>query len=86
MIQKKRTTHLGILLLSVFSAHADITTTSQNLDDFSSKKGLKANGGISSLNEFYTGSDSLVMRDPDTFYLNGNLNVNLWNIAMHFPS
>ena len=74
------------MLLSVFSVHADITTTSQNLDDFSSKKGLRTNGGISFSNEFYAGSDSLVMRDPDTFYLNGNLNVNLWDIAMHFPS
>ena len=84
MIQKKRTTLLGILLIAVFSVHADITTTSQNLDEFSFKKGLKANGGISFSNDFYAGSDSLVNRDPYAFFLNGNLNVNLWGIAMPF--
>ena len=72
------------MLFSVLSAHADITATSQNLEDFSFKKGLKANGGISLSNDFYMGSDSLVKRDPYAFFLNGNLNLNLWGIAMPF--
>jgi hypothetical protein len=84
MIHKKLTVFLGIMLSSVLSAHADITTTSQNLDDFSFKKGLKANGGISFSNDFYAGSDSLVKRDPYAFYLNGNLGLNLWGVAMPF--
>ena len=63
---------------------ADVTTTSQNLDDLSFKKGLKVNGGLSFTNNFYKGSDSLVLRDPYAFYLNGNLNVNLWGVSMPF--
>lgn len=84
MIRKKLYVLLGILLFAVVAAHADITTTSQNLDEFSFKKGFKANGGLSLSNDFYAGSDSLVKRDPYAFYLNGNLNVNLWGIAMPF--
>ena len=84
MIRKKLYVLLGILLFSVVAAHADITTTSQNLDEFSFKKGLKMNGGLSLSNDFYAGSDSLVKRDPYAFYLNGNLNMNLWGIAMPF--
>lgn len=78
MIRKKLYVLLGILLFAVGAAHADISTTSQNLDEFSFKKGFKANGGLSFSNDFYAGSDSLVKRDPYAFYLNGNLNMNLW--------
>lgn len=84
MILKKLLALLGILLISVVSAYADITTTSQNLDDFSFKKGVQVHGGLSFSNDFYVGSDSLVVRDPYAFYLNGSLNVNLWGIAMPF--
>lgn len=73
-----------MLLFYVMSAHADISTTSQDLDEFSFKKGFKTNGGLSFSNEFYAGSDSLVKRDPYAFYLNGNLNMNLWGIGMPF--
>lgn len=66
------------------SAMADISTTSQHLDDFSFKKGLTAHGGLTFNNEFYRGSDSLVSRDPYAYYLNGNLNLNLWGISMPF--
>ncbi len=84
MIRKKLYVLFGILLFSVMTAHADITTTSQNLDEFSFKKGLKVNGGLSLSNDLYMGSDSLVSRDPYAFYLNGNLNLNLWGISMPF--
>ena len=84
MIRKKLYVLFGILLFSVMTAHADITTTSQNLDEFSFKKGLKVNGGLSLSNDLYMGSDSLVSRDPYAFYLNGNLNINLWGISMPF--
>lgn len=73
-----------LFFLGPIAAQADITSTSQNLDEFSFKKGLKANGGISFSNDFYAGSDSLVVRDPYAFYLNGNLNLNLWGIGMPF--
>lgn len=84
MIRKKLYALVGLVLFSVKVAYADITATSQNLDDFSFKKGLKASGGLSFSNDFYAGSDSLVSRDPYAFYLNGNLNLNLWGIAMPF--
>lgn len=73
-----------LVLVSLLRCEAAITSTSQNLDEFSFKKGFKANGGLSLANTFYAGSDSLVTRDPYAFYLNGNLNMNLWGIAMPF--
>lgn len=39
MILKKCLAILCMLLFYVMSAHADITTTSQNLEEFSFKKG-----------------------------------------------
>lgn len=76
---------LLLFLLGYFSiSHAQISTTSQKLDEFSFKKGVTAHGGLSFSNDFYAGSDSLVSRDPYAFYLNGNLNINLWGIAMPF--
>ncbi len=39
MIRKKLYVLLGILFFSMVAAHADITITSQNLDEFSFKKG-----------------------------------------------
>lgn len=73
-----------LLMMVGLSVHAQITATSQRLDEFSFKKGLKVNGGLSFSNDFYAGSDSLVKRDPYAFFLNGNLNFNLWGIGMPF--
>lgn len=70
-------------MLSV-SGNAAITNESQRLDEFSFKKGLTASGGLTFTNTFYQGSDSLVVRDPYAFYLNGDLNLNLWGISMPF--
>lgn len=75
---------LVVVLAGLLNVEAAITTTSQTLDEFSFKKGFKANGGLSFSNTFYAGSDSLVNRDPYAMYLNGNLNVNLWGISMPF--
>ena len=71
-------------MICSLSAWADISTTSQQLDDFSFKKGLTAHGGLTFSNEFYSGSDSLVRRDPYAYFLNGNLNMNLWGISLPF--
>ena len=60
------------LFVSVFVVQGAITTTRQNLDEFSFKKGVKVGGGLSFSNNFYVGSDSLVTRDPYAYYLNGN--------------
>lgn len=60
------------LVVSVFVVQGAITTTRQNLDEFSFKKGVKVGGGLSFSKDFYVGSDSLVTRDPYAFYLNGN--------------
>lgn len=84
MIRKFVCLILGMVLLSIATSFAQITSTSQNLDEFSFKKGFKASGGLSFSNDFYVGSDSLVSRDPYAFYLNGNLNMNLWGISLPF--
>ena len=60
------------LVVSVFVVQGAITTTRQNLDEFSFKKGVKVGGGLSFSKDFYVGSDSLDTRDPYAFYLNGN--------------
>lgn len=75
---------LCLSILCLMNGHAQISSTRQNLDDFSLKKGVTANGGISFSNELFKGSDSLVTRDPYSFYLNGNLNINVCGIAMPF--
>jgi len=74
----------AICMLVPLAAQADITTTSQNFDDFSFKKGLKVNGGLSVGNTFYRGSDSIIHRDPYALNLSGNLGINLWGISMPF--
>ena len=84
MIRKKLITLVGFVVMSAMSCFADISTTHQQLDDFSFKKGMKVNGSLSLTNNFYAGSDSLVNRDPYAFYLNGGLNINLWGISMPF--
>lgn len=84
MIRKKLITLVGFVVMSAMSCFADISTTRQQLDDFSFKKGMKVNGSLSLTNNFYAGSDSLVNRDPYAFYLNGGLNINLWGISMPF--
>ena len=84
MIRRRLIFVLGWLLMSANLSFAAISTTQQNFDDFSFKKGFKATGGLSFSNYFYAGSDSLVTRDPYAFYLNGNLNMNLWGISLPF--
>ncbi|MBQ0030447.1 MAG: hypothetical protein KBT32_08430 [Bacteroidales bacterium] len=48
------------------------------------KKGLTASGGLNFNNTFYTGSDSLINRDPYVYTLCGNLNLNYLGIDLPF--
>jgi len=66
------------------SLPAQVTTTSQQLDGLSFKKGLKVGGGLSLANTFYEGNTGFINRDPYAFYLNGNVDANLWGISMPF--
>lgn len=86
MIRKGKIIILFLILISggYMSLFAQISSTAQKLDGFSFKKGLSIGGGLTLSNEFFMGSDSLVLRDPYAFYLNGNLNINLWGIDMPF--
>lgn len=59
---------------------AAVCSTAQDLEQFDVKKGLKASGGLSFNNTFYSGSDSLIHRDPYMFTLSGNLNLNLFGV------
>ena len=56
----------------------------QDLDQISFKKGLTMSGGLNVNNTFYSGSDSLIKRDPYQLILNGNVNFNLWGVDMPF--
>jgi hypothetical protein len=63
---------------------AQVTTTSQQLDGLSFKKGLKVGGSLSFINTFYDGSSGLSYREPYVYYLNAGLNINLWGMSMPF--
>lgn len=52
----------------------------QDLEQFDVKKGLKVSGGLNFNNTFYSGSDSLIHREPYVYTLSGNLNLNLFGI------
>ncbi|MDR1730204.1 MAG: hypothetical protein LBR52_06040 [Prevotellaceae bacterium] len=66
------------------SLTAQVTSTSQQLDGLNFKKGLKVGGGLSFANTFYKGNSEFIHRDPYAFYLNGNLDINLWGISAPF--
>ena len=53
MIRRRLIFVLGWLLMSANLSFAAISTTQQNFDDFSFKKGFKATGGLSFSNNFY---------------------------------
>lgn len=56
----------------------------QDLDQISVKKGVTASGGLSFNNTFYSGSDSLIKRDPYVYTLCGDLNVNVMGVDLPF--
>lgn len=83
-MSNKKTWFIIALWWGCLSLPAQVTTTSQQLDGLSFKKGLKVGGGLSFSNTFYKGSREFINRDPYSFYLNGNLDINLWGISMPF--
>lgn len=69
---------------SLFLFVCCLAASAQDLDEISFKKGVTLSGGFNFNNTFYSGSDSLIKRDPYLFLLNGNLNMNLWGISLPF--
>lgn len=73
------------LIIVVLMAVASYGTLSaQDLEQISLKKGVKVSGGLNFNNTFYTGSDSLILRDPYMYTLCGNLNVNAFGVDLPF--
>lgn len=70
---------LALLFLSV-KLHA--VEISPDAIDF--KKGFSASGGLNFSNTFYTGSDSLIKRDPYVYTLTGTLNLNYAGVDLPF--
>lgn len=71
--------------LAVATALACCTPSlSQDIDQFSLKKGVTASGGLSFNNTFYAGSDSLVRRDPYLYTLCGDLDLNVAGVGLPF--
>lgn len=68
------------IFLILFMVQVALFSMGQDLEQFDVKKGLKVSGGLSFNNTFYSGSDSLIHRDPYMFTLSGNLNLNLFGI------
>lgn len=70
--------------LSLCTLLCCVGVEAQDLDQLSTKKGLTVSGSFNFNNTFYSGSDSLIKRDPYMMVLNGNLNLNLWGFEMPF--
>lgn len=71
-----------VAVICVFSFIIELKA--QDLDQISFKKGLTMSGGLNFNNTFYSGSDSLIKRDPYQLMLSGNVNFNLWGVDMPF--
>lgn len=71
---------LSVLLLLLTSTVA----LSQALDQLGVKKGVTMSGSISASTTTYTASGIDSRRDPFAWYLNGNLNINLFGYDMPF--
>ena len=74
----------NVLLTGLCSVALISGATAQDLDQISYKKGLTMSGGFNFNNTFYTGSDSLIKRDPYQLMLSGNVNFNIWGVDVPF--
>lgn len=70
-----------VLLLQIPFCLSAVEITPDAIDF---KKGLTASGGLSFNNTFYSGSDSLIKRDPYIYTLCGNLNLNYMGVDLPF--
>ncbi|MDR1371094.1 MAG: hypothetical protein LBJ72_13375 [Dysgonamonadaceae bacterium] len=73
-------TVLVFISIPVFSQQVDLTNTKEM---FSKDKLLKLDGGFSASTIAYTGNEQYA-RDPLTYYLSGNINLNILNL-MNIP-
>lgn len=78
---KKIHKQLVVLLLSLAVQR---TLHAQALDELGVKKGIKINGSISANTVAYTASGIDSRRDPFNWFLQGNLNINLFGYNMPF--
>lgn len=63
-----------------------VSIKAQDIEQIGKKEPLKVNGGISANQVLYFSSDTVSYRDPYSYYLNGNLNFNIygWDIPFSF--
>lgn len=61
-----------------------LKTNAQALDQFGVKKGVTINGSLNASTTLYGASGIESRRDPLAWYLNGNLNINLFGYSMPF--
>lgn len=60
------------------------TVSGQALDQFGVKKGVTMNGSVNASTTAYTASGIDARRDPFAWYLNGNININMFGYDMPF--
>lgn len=60
------------------------TVKGQALDQFGVKKGVTMNGSVNASTTAYTASGIASRRDPFAWYLNGNININMFGYDMPF--
>lgn len=75
---------LLLLTLSLLMVLNTISAVEISPDNINFKQKPTVSGGLSFNNTFFSGSDSLVKRDPYMFTLCGNLNVNLFGVDLPF--
>ena len=72
---------LTLTLLTCFLVYG---IQAQNLEIVGKEKPFKMNGGISVNQVGYLSNDTISQRDPYTYYLNGNLNFNIYGWSVPF--
>jgi len=73
----KKITIFSFLLLSAFQLHAQSFRVEELKDKFGKGKPFKLGGGFSA-NTTFNGGNGAAGRDPFTYYLNGNINLNIY--------
>jgi hypothetical protein len=72
------------IIIFLLLVTAPVVVTAQALDQLGVKKGVSMSGSVSTSTTAYTASGIDSRRDPLAWYLNGNININLFGYAMPF--
>ncbi len=73
---------LGLLAVTLLLEGFPIPSFSQSLDNIKNEKPVKVNGSFSATGVAYQGKSGSYQRLPFTYFLNGNINISLYGVAI----